>query len=98
MRIWHTIFGIFVIALVLTVAREPAGRVAIVVFVAGSAELICGLIAVMMLFQTVGSFGQAKCLLEAVQCLMATALVVTVGAWIMVRMLFIGAGWVDRVV
>ena len=98
MRLWHTIFAVFLVALILTAAREPAGRVAIIVFVTGSVELICGLTAVMMLFHTIGSLGHSRGFLESVQCVMATVLVTTVAAWMILAMLTIGARMVERVV
>ena len=98
MRLWHTTFAIFLFAMVLTISRGSAGRVAIVVFVTGSAELICGVATVMMLFQTIGSLGQSRGLLEGVQCAVATILVTAVAAWMMVAMLTLGARMVERVV
>ena len=98
MRLWHTAFAIFLFAIVLTVSRGSAGRVAIVVFVTGLAELICGVAAIMMLFQTIGSLGHSKGPLECVQFAMATLLVTAVAAWMMVAMLTLGARMVERVV
>jgi hypothetical protein len=98
MRLWHTTFAIFLFAMLLTISRGSAGRVAIVVFATGLAELICGVTAVMMLFQTVGSLGQSKGLLEGAQCVVATIVVTTVAAWMMVAMLTLGARMVERVV
>ena len=98
MRLWHTTFAVLLVALLLTVLKEAAGRVAIVMFVTGTAELVCGIAAIMMLFQTLGSLGHAKGLLEAVQCLLATLLVTTVAAGMMVAVLTLGAMMVGRVV
>ena len=90
MRIWHTIFAVFLTAMGLALCRDPAGRVAIVVFVTGLIEFVLGLAAVMMLFQTVGSIGEARGLLEHVQGLLATAIVLAVGSGGMVVVLGVG--------
>lgn len=87
MRIWHAILSVFLTALLLTVAREPAGRVAIVVFFCGAGELACGTAAVMALFQAVGSIGEARGALEHAQCLLATGIVVLVGSGLMLSIL-----------
>jgi hypothetical protein len=42
MRLWHLVFGILVIAIALSVARDPAGRVAPIVFRTGTGEVIVG--------------------------------------------------------
>lgn len=98
MRILHILFAVFMLAMALTVAREPVGRVAIVVFVTLGGELICGLAAVMLLFQTVGSIGESRGVLEYVQCLMATAVVLVVSTGLMLAMLSLCVTTINRVI
>jgi hypothetical protein len=92
MRIWHTLFAVFFVAVGLTLLRDPAGRVAVVVFLIGVAELICGLTAIMMLFQTVGSIGVARDLGEVGLGVLATACVLVLAATIMAGMVAVGVG------
>ncbi len=98
MRLWHTTYAVFVFAMMFTVAREPAGRVAIVIFITGLCVLVCTLTGLMLLFRTVGSLGEADGLFEAVQCAVATLVVGTVAAYIVVTLLGIGASLVQRVI
>lgn len=98
MRILHLVYAVFMIALAFAVAREPVGRVAVVVFVTLAGELICGTSAIMLLFQTVGSIGDARGVLDYVQGLMATAIVLVVASWLMVRMLYICGSIIGAVV
>jgi hypothetical protein len=98
MRILHIIYAVFMLAMALTIAREPVGRVALVVFIALGAELICGLTAVMLLFQTVASIADARDALEYVQSLMATAIVLAVASGLMLAMLSLALTMIGRVI
>lgn len=98
MRILHLVYGVFMLALAFAVAREPVGRVALVVFITLGGELICGTTAVMLLFQTIAAIGDARGALEYVQSLMATAFVLAVSSWLMIGMLYICASIIGRVV
>ena len=98
MRLWHTFFAVFLFAIVLTVAKMPAGRVAIVVFITGVGELIFGLAALMLLFQSIGSLGEAEGLIDSVQSMVATVVIVAVASYLMVGLLTIGSAMVERVV
>lgn len=98
MRILHIVYVVFMLAMALAVAREPVGRVALVVFVALGAELICGTAAVMILFQTVSSIAEARDALECVQGLMATAVVLAVASSLMLAMLSLAMTMVARVI
>jgi hypothetical protein len=60
MRLWHLVFGILVIAIALSVARDPADRVAPIVFRTGTGEVVVGTTMVLALFQTAGAIGEAK--------------------------------------
>ncbi len=98
MRILHLVYGVFMLAIALAIAREPVGRVALVIFIALGGELICGTTAVMLLFQTIASIGEARGVLEYVQGLMATAIVLVVASGLMLSMLSLAMTLVDRVV
>lgn len=95
MRLQTLAFIIMMIAVVLTICRDPAGRVAVIVFVTGLGEFALGLAAVMALFQTVGSIGLARDLLEHAEAFVATMIVLTVGSAAMAGWLFAGA-WCVR--
>ncbi len=98
MRVWHTTLAVFMAAMVLSLSKLPAGRVAIVVFATGTAELACGIAAMMALFQTVGSIGAAKGMLGQAFGLITTAVVLVVASTVMVGMLTVGIATINRVV
>jgi hypothetical protein len=91
MRLWHVFFGVGLLAVMMTIARDPAGRVAMVVFFTTLGEVVVGTTAVMMLFQTVGAIGEAKGLYEHAEALVATTVVLALGTALMSGLLFIGA-------
>lgn len=92
MRLWHLFLGVGLLAVMLTIGRDPAGRVALVVFLTTLGEVVLGTTAVMMLFQTVGALGEAKGLYQHAEALVATTLVLMLGTALMSGLLFIG-GW-----
>lgn len=92
MRLWHLLLGAVVLAVILTIARDPAGRVAMVVFCTTLGEVVLGTGAIMLLFQTVGAIGEAKGLYEHVEAVFATTVVLAVGTALMWGLLVIG-GW-----
>lgn len=98
MRLWHLTFAIVLIALGLTVAQDAVGMVAIIVFITGLGEVVVGTTAVMALFQTLGSLGEAKGLSAHAEAVIATTVVLAVFTAIMTGWLFIGAWIVQAVV
>lgn len=90
MRLAHLLFLVALLALTLTMLREPIGRVFVIVFLTGLGELVLGLTAVMALFQTIGSFGDAKEFVEHVEALAATTVVLAIGTAAMWLWLFMG--------
>jgi len=86
----HLFLAVFLTALMLTAARDVVGRVALIVFIIGSAEFVVGTIAVMTLFKTIGSLGYAKGVVAYAQALAATAMVLVVATLTMNGMLAIG--------
>jgi hypothetical protein len=97
MRLWHLSVGVLVVAVALSIARDPVGLVALVVFVMGLGEVVLGTTALMALFQTVGAFGEAKCLAAHAEAVVATALVLAVATATMTGLFFAGA-WVVKAV
>jgi hypothetical protein len=91
MRLWHLAFGILGVALLLTLARDPVGCVAVIVFGTGLGEVFLGTTALLALFQAVGSFGAARGFLAHVEAVATTALVLTVATAVMTAWLFLGA-------
>jgi hypothetical protein len=90
MRLFHLILAVFFAALILAVARDQVGRVALVVFFTGLSEFIFGTIAVMSLFQTVAAIGHARRLGEYMHALGATALVLLLATATMNGVLWFG--------
>ncbi|QEH37498.1 hypothetical protein OJF2_60890 [Aquisphaera giovannonii] len=90
MRLWHLSATILMLALVMTIARDPVGCVALIVFVTGLGEVVLGTTAVMALFQTIGAIGMARGLIEHGQALAATTAVLVLATGLMSSWLFIG--------
>jgi hypothetical protein len=96
MRLIHLILLVFFAAIILTLARDPVGRVAIVVFFTGLAEFIFGTMAVMTLFQTVGAIGEADRPQAYVEAILRTALALVVATVTMNGLLWIGVWLVQK--
>jgi hypothetical protein len=96
MRLWHLVFGIMVIASVLSICRDPAGRVALIVFVTGLGEVVFGTTSLLALFESVGSLGEAKGPVAHVEAIAVTAQVLAVATTVMSAWLFLGI-WLVRV-
>ena len=91
MRLWHLVFAVAIVSVVMTLVRDDAGRVAVIVFVFGVGECAFGVAALMALFQTVGAFGEARGLVAHAAAVAATTLVLATASTIMVAWLFVGA-------
>ena len=91
MRLWHLVFGILVVALVLSLARDPAGRVAVIVFVVGLGEAVSGTTAILALFRTIGAIGEADTLCSHAEAVLATTVVLAVGTFCMAGLIAVGA-------
>ena len=98
MRIWHLTVAILVLGVLLSIVRDPVGRVALIVFVTASGEAAMGLAAVMALFQTIGAIGMARGLLDHAEALAATTLVVLAATTVMSCWLFMGAWLIQATV
>jgi hypothetical protein len=91
MRLWHLTFGVLLVAIALSVARDPVGLVALIVFVTGLGEVVVGTAALLALFQSVGSFGEARGLPEHAEAVVATTVVLAVSSSMMTGLFFVGA-------
>jgi hypothetical protein len=89
-RLWHLIYIVAGLAIVMTLARDPMARVMMIVVAMGIGEVVFGLVAVMALFQTIGALGEARQLVEHAEALAATSFVLAVGTAIMCAWLYIG--------
>jgi hypothetical protein len=91
MRLWHLLVFILGVGMVLTIARDTVGRIALIVFVTALGEVIFGTMSVLALFQTIGSLGEAKTLFAHVEAVATTTLVLIIATTIMSSWLFCGA-------
>ncbi len=91
MRLWHLVVLILVLGILLSIVRDPVGRIALAVFITASGEVVIGTTAVMALFQTIGSLGEAKGLFAHAEAVATTTLVLIIATTIMSTLLFAGA-------
>jgi hypothetical protein len=91
MRLWHLFVFIIILGTVLAIARDPVGRVAMIVFVTALGEVIIGTTAILALFQTIGSLGEAKGLVAHAEAVATTTLVLVLATAVMSSWLFGGA-------
>lgn len=98
MRILHLILIVFFVALGLAISREPIGRVALIVFVVGLGEFVLGGIALYQLFDAVQDLGQARGLLDHLQAIALTSVVLVSASVIMNGLLWLGFAMVQAAV
>jgi hypothetical protein len=91
MRLWHLVVFIMVLGMCLAIARDPVGRVALIVFITALGEVVIGTTAILALFQTIGSLGEAKGLVAHAEAVATTTLVLVLATAIMSSWLFAGA-------
>jgi hypothetical protein len=91
MRLWHLFVFILALSLILAIVRDPVGRIALIVFLTALGEVVIGTTAVMALFQTIGSLGEAKGLFDHAEAVATTTLVLIIATTIMSSWLFVGA-------
>jgi hypothetical protein len=96
MRLWHLFVLIMILGFGLAISRDPVGRIALIVFVTALGEVIIGTTAIMALFQTIGSLGEAKGLVAHAEAVATTTLVLVLATAIMSFLLFAGA-WLVQV-
>ena len=95
MRLWHLFVFIIILGPCLAIARDPVGRVALIVFITALGEVVIGVTAIMALFQTIGSLGEAKSLVAHAEAVATTTLVLVLATTLMSSWLFAGA-WLVR--
>src|SRR5262245_2063150 len=98
MRLWQFLAAVLGVAMLLTIARDDVGRVALTVFFTGLAEVALGTTALMLLFRTVGGIGEAKGVAAHVEAMAATALVLLLASLAMNGVLWVGIWLVQQVV
>ncbi len=91
MRLWHLFVFVLAMGLILAIVRDPVGRIALIVFVTALGEVIIGTTAVLALFQTIGSLGEAKGIVAHAEAVATTTLVLVIATAIMSSLLFCGA-------
>ncbi len=92
MKLWHLSFVVLLLAMMMAIARDEIGRVALVVFLTGIALIVLGVSSLMMLFRTVAALGSAETLSSSMEALAATAAVLLIGAASMWLALWVGLG------
>lgn len=97
MRLWHIVLAVFLVAVVMAIARDQVGRVALVIFFTAIGEVFLGVSSILMLFRTVSAFGAARTLSSHLEALLATASVLFVGGTSMLAVLWFGARTVQMV-
>lgn len=98
MKIWHIVVAVLLLALMLAIARDEIGRVALVIFLTAMGAVVIGTSSIMMLFRTIGEFGAARSLVSHIEALFATAGVLVFGGGSMLAVLWCGAAVVRSVV
>ncbi|WP_435018865.1 hypothetical protein TA3x_000852 [Tundrisphaera sp. TA3] len=95
MRLATWVFLVLVLGVVMGIARDEVGRVAVIVFVAGAAITAAGLTISLALFQTVAALGEARGVAAHLEAAVATAVVLAVGSALIVGLFFAAALGVD---
>jgi hypothetical protein len=98
MRLSHLILVVFLCATLFGVAREPYGRVAIVVFCTGGTVIWLALLAIVTLFRTLGALGEARSIYAHLEAIVATGLVLVVASVSINAVLWAGTWLCLRVV
>ncbi|WP_422925948.1 hypothetical protein [Singulisphaera sp. PoT] len=98
MRLWHLTLAVILVSVILSLIRDPVGRVAVIVFFTGLGEVVMGTSAILALFQTLGALGEAKGLVAHTEALMATGIVLSIATGAMSAWLWIGVWLVKTTV
>ncbi len=97
MRLWHIVLAVFLLALILAIARDPVGRVALIVFFTSLSVVVLGVSSIMLLFRTIAAFGAAQSFFAHIEAVVATAGVLFVGGSSVLVALWFGARIVQLV-
>ena len=92
MKLWHLLFAVFGASLAFAVARDPVGRVGLVVFFTMIGLIVLGTSSVVMLFRTIGLIGMAQTVGDHLEALAATVGVLFFGTAGMLAVLWCGLG------
>lgn len=98
MKLWHLLIAVFLLAIVMGIAREEVGRVAIIVFATGLGEVVLGTSSLLLLFRTFAALGMAQTIGAHLEAIAATAVVLVFGGGSMLAVLWCGASLVQMVV
>jgi hypothetical protein len=98
MRLVQLLFAVAVLALLMTIFRDPIGRVAVIVFATGVAEVVFGLLGIMGLFQTIGALGEADTFTAHLEAVAATSAVLALASAAMSGCLFVGIWLIQALV
>jgi hypothetical protein len=90
MRLWNLVLAILVIGIIMGIARDEVGRVAVIIFFTGLGTVVAGLTSIMALFQTIGALGESRSFGTCVEALAATVVVLFVGSATMLGVMFGG--------
>jgi hypothetical protein len=90
MRLWQLLVMVVFVAVGVTLAREPVGRVMVIVFIFGLAEVFFGTLVVKSLFQTIAAIGRAESLAAYAGAVLSTAAVVVAGSITLAGILYFG--------
>jgi hypothetical protein len=96
MRLWHLVAAVLFVALLLSISRDEVGRVALIVFFTGLAEVFLGTTALMLLFRTVGGIGEAHDATTYIEAVSATLLVILIASLLMNGVLWVGVTLVQN--
>ena len=96
MRLWHLIYAVAAVSVMMRLARDPVSRVFLIVFVTGTGAVVLAMAALMALFQTVGALGEAEGFDAHAEAIAVTSAVLVVAAAAVTAWLFAGA-WIVSV-
>lgn len=98
MKLWHFVVGIMVLAVIMAIARDEVGRVALIMFFTSLGVVIIGTSSIMVLFRTIGAFGAARSWMAHAEATAATACIVVLGGGSMVAVMWLGAFLLSHIV
>ncbi len=98
MRIWHILFTVFTVAMMMAIWRDPIGRVALVVFFTAIGMFLSATSTIMLLFRAIAALGSADSTGSYIEAIAATAGVLVLGATAVLFVLWCGVGVLTQVV
>lgn len=98
MRLWQLASAVLLAAIVLSIGRDEVGRVALVVFIAGLAEVALGTAAILMLFRSLAALADARGPARLVEAVAATGLILVLSSASMIVVVCVAIWTVQQVV